>query len=88
MTNVKKKRSGLITLTVLLLLACVILALCLLFVQNYLIFTADGIRFDFAPKQTTHPLNVVVSDKNEKNDQFLPKAVPTVLIEDALLPPL
>ena len=88
MTHVRKKRSGLITLTAFLLFSCVIVALCPLFLQNYLIFSPEGVRFEFGTKQTTQSLNVVVSDKNKTGtDLFAPVAAPAVLIEDAVLPP-
>ena len=83
MVHVRKKRSGLITLAILLLLVGAIVASCLLFVQNFLIFTADGIRLDFGTEQPTRSLNVVVSDKSA----FLPEAVPMVLIEETNFPP-
>jgi len=84
--SVRRKRSGVITLIVFLLLAAVVLFCCLMFIQNYIIFTADGIRFDFSQQQTTKPLDVVVNE-NRTEELFAPIAAPTVSIEKTELPP-
>ena len=87
MFGVRKKRTGMITLTVFLLFACAIIVMCLLFLQNYLIVTPDGVRLDFSARLPSRSLNVVVSDKAEVTEGFAPTVVPMVLIEDAELPP-
>ena len=86
MTNgfqLRKKKTVSVTLLVFLLLVCVILVCCVLFLLNHVVFTSDGIRFDFAPPRPMQSLDVVQMGKPE----FTPMSAPSVHIEDAMLPP-
>lgn len=87
--GVVKKRSAVVVSIVLLLLAAAIIVCSLMFISNYLIFTSDGIRFDFSGSQpiTTKALHVVVQQESPTMETFLPTAVPSVHIEDTALPP-
>ncbi len=85
-TGMRKKRVGWITLVIFLVLAAIIVGLCLLFLQNYVIFTDEGIRLDFSQPTVTRPLDVVLGGK-PSSEIFSPTVSPRVLIEDAVLPP-
>ena len=81
--EVRQKNKGRVTLVIFLAMAAGILLCCFLFIQNYLVFTPDGVRLDLFGS-TSDPVESV---DTETEAAFSPKSEPKVDIEDTQLPP-